>query len=415
MEEYQGFVNELKALTKKKTDDLSAEWKKTALTYVDGLAGEKLRTLVPLTNRRESGAFFTHSELANKVLQFYKLKFNNNVCFYDPACGAGNLLIAVKTQYESLVRKMGARFRVAGTDIHSEFIDACKLRLKIVDMLENQHADNYNQYIQVANGMECNNYYQQATHIVTNPPFNLIDAPKDIEWASGKVSSAALFIDMIIKHVKPGTQIVAILPDVLRGGSRYDKWRSRVSKSCEINNIKLLGQFDQFADVDVFSVLLTKRVHEVKDEELLWVAQAINPKKISDLFQVSVGTVVDNRDEHKGPLRPYIVSKGLPGWKEINQIDHTRKHSGKAITSPFVVIKRTSRHGDNSRAVATIIRHPQPVYVDNHLIVLKPLSGRLNDCRNLLKVLKSVSTDNWIDSQIRCRHLTVKVVAHIPL
>jgi len=55
------------------------------------------------------------------------------------------------------------------------------------------------------------------------------------------------------------------------------------------------------------------------------------------------------------------------------------------------------------------------VYVDNHLIVLQPKKGGIANCRKLLKLLKTQSTDEWIDSQIRCRHLTVKVVSNIPL
>ena len=71
--------------------------------------------------------------------------------------------------------------------------------------------------------------------------------------------------------------------------------------------------------------------------------------------------------------------------------------------------------GDAQRAIATIINSKRNVYVDNHLIVLQPKSGTLNDCKKMLENLKKIETDNWINNKIRCRHLTVKVVAKIPI
>ena len=57
---------------------------------------------------------------------------------------------------------------------------------------------------------------------------------------------------------------------------------------------------------------------------------------------------------------------------------------------------------------------PNPVFVDNHLIVLKPISGTLRDCKKALAILKENQTNEWLDDKIRCRHLTVKIVSKIP-
>lgn len=133
------------------------------------------------------------------------------------------------------------------------------------------------------------------------------------------------------------------------------------------------------------------------------------------MFDVCVGPVVDNRDPHEGTIRKYIVSRGLEGWSETKDVPLNRKHKGKSFSSPFVVIKRTSRASDPHRAIATIINMPNPVYVDNHLIVLKPKSGTLKDCFKALEIFKDKRTDDWINDQIRCRHLTVKIASKIPL
>ena len=67
------------------------------------------------------------------------------------------------------------------------------------------------------------------------------------------------------------------------------------------------------------------------------------------------------------------------------------------------------------RAVATIINMPENVYVDNHLIILKPKSRKISTCKKALQILKSKLTDDWINTQIRCRHLTTKIVSGIPI
>jgi len=415
MKKYEPFVKDLNNLIEEYSEKPNIAWIEKAISSVNGLASSKLRNLVSLEDRRNSGAFFTDSELGLEVLRSYELTFGKKVLFHDPACGAGNLLICVKNYYSDRLAKKKITLEVSGTDIHKEFVEASKLRLSICDLLNNRVEDkDYSQSIVVNDGLKQNHFYQGATHIITNPPFNQINSPTDIKWASGKVSAAALFIDSIVANTQSGTEIIAILPDVLRSGSRYEKWRNHISTHCGVTGIKLLGQFDNYADVDVFSILLKKKNKPSIETHSSWVEVIANPSKVSDQFNISVGTVVDNRDPRKGIERPYLISKGLEGWTELNQTELTRKHEGKTVQSPFVIIKRTSRHGDSHRTIATLITIPEPVYVDNHLIVLKPIRGGIRACRQLLKSLKSQATDTWIDNQIRCRHLTVKVVSQIP-
>lgn len=205
------------------------------------------------------------THLATAVLKSYKLTFAEKANFYDPACGASNLLIAVKNLFGTKLYKREIPLEVFGTDIHKEFVKTSKLRLAICDLLKKYNKD-YSGNILVADGLKPNKFYKNATHIVTNPPFNLIDSPSEIEWASGKVSAAAIFIDAISKNVNPGTEVIAILPDVLRSGSRYEKWRTHISSVCDVTGIKLFGQFDHYADVDVFSVLLKKKNNLLKSQ-----------------------------------------------------------------------------------------------------------------------------------------------------
>jgi hypothetical protein len=307
-----------------------------------------------------------------------------------------------------------------GTDKHTQLVEAARLRLAMNQLIYDVHFTNKEKFqknIIQADGLLPNEYYKQATHIVVNPPFNQIPSDNKLSWAKGKVSFAALFIDRIIENANAGVSIIAILPDVLRSGSRYEKWRALVQKKCSIEKIVLLGQFDKYADIDVFALKLTKRkkIRRVNEEDKKWQLNKITKQTFADSFDICVGPVVDYRDPQEGKSLGYIVSKNLEGWSEKKEVTLKRKHEGKSFRSPFIVIKRTSRMSDKHRAIATIINIADPVYVDNHLIILNPKSGTLRDCRKALSILRDERTDEWLNSAIRCRHLTVRVVSQIPL
>src|SRR6202000_3004082 len=118
---------------------------------------------------------------------------------------------------------------------------------------------------------------------------------------------------------------------------------------------KMLGQFDKFADVDVFTLTMTKAETPVTNQSFAWSVGQHTDQTVGDIFDISVGPVVDNRDPHTGPERPFLVSRGLAGWQAVKEAPRRRRFSGRSFTGPFVVIKRTSRMGDKRRAIATIV------------------------------------------------------------
>lgn len=425
MKEYQEFVELLKSEVNTIGHSPKCNWRERAYGCVDGLAASELRRLVPLEDRRTSGAFFTDSGLAQKVLALIKPTLTLDSVVYDPACGAGNLLIAAADIFYSISKNIDIQDRIHGTDIHSQFVEAAQIRLFINHVLQVSgkllsKSGNLNFDIATANGLLDNHPYKRATHVIANPPFNLIESNDAFKWAGGKVSAAAVFMDKITDHVREGTIIMAILPDVLRSGTRYQKWRNTIQQKCSVENKMLLGQFDEYADVDVFALLLTKKTSSETD--LSSVSKTFDEKceneiknTVDEMFDICVGPVVDNRDPKLGPKRGYIISRGLLAWKTIDEIPNQRQFSGKSYSGPFVVVKRTSRLGDKWRAAASIINSPEQVFIDNHLIILKPKSGELSDCQLLIENLRDFRTNDWLDNQIRCRHLTVKVVSKIPI
>jgi len=370
-----------------------------------------------------SGAFFTGRELAAKALT----KIQTEGCrpkFFDPACGTGDLLLEVARRLEirsSLYQTLKEWGKVlAGQDVNDSFTRATRARLAILALNRGagqKQSIKYNleelfPLISTGDSLLDHSLYTPANQIIMNPPFNRVAAPINCTWGSGKVTAAALFLELAIRKAVTGTHIIAILPDVLRSGSRYNRWRRLVSNHAVIKEIRLCGVFNKRADINVFILDLIAGKND--SQQMKWYQIEEPGKTIQDYFHVSVGPVVPYRDKDKGNKHPYVHAKALPKWSIVKEFEERRGYDGKLFKPPFVVVRRTSRPGDERRAIATIIRGIHKVAVENHLIVIEPEDGTLKSCKSLIKHLNSDHIDQWLDQRIRCRHLTVSAVKEIP-
>ena len=252
-----------------------------------------------------------------------------------------------------------------------------------------------------------------ATHILLNPPFAAVPSQEGCEWATGKVNGAAAFLARVIEQLSADVEISTILPDVLRSGSRYRRWRDVISGRLDLDTPEPQGRFDPWTDVDVF--ILRGRTRPAKTNVFpnRWVPSTTGPT-VGDRFDISVGPLVDYRSPLEGPRVPYLVSKDFPAWGTIGSVEETRRFSGSLHEGPIVVIPRTSRPGDSYRARAAVVTDRRGIAVENHLLVLKPRRGGTTECRRLMRQLRSQGVNDWLDRAIRCRHLTVGAVASIP-
>ena len=429
MEKYASYANDLErlALSLIRNPNSFGIYKKSVLSALNGGPGKALRKIIPATQLKRTGTFFTGEKLASLVTDKLGPGVNSGT-FFDPACGAGDLLISVARQLplrgslsDTLI-SWGQQ--LYGYDVHKEFVRATKLRLVLTALergdsqftcMQVGPSDDYFPHVRIANGLKSVESYSVSSHIVINPPFYPMQVSKDCRWAGGKVSAAALFLDACVTKARPGTKIVAILPDVLRSGTFYQHWRENISARALINDIYLFGQFDQWTDVDVFVISLT--VLESPDEKSIvraWWKTEYKTKKIGDFFDVSVGPVVPFRDPEEGREYDYLQPKNLPKWQTVRNIFERRRYLGKVLKPPFVVVRRNSRFDDEYRATATIIATRNRVAVENHLVVLRPKDGKIKTCQKLIEVLHSVETNAWLNQRIRCRHLTIPAIREIP-
>lgn len=433
MKQYRPYVNHLqKLLSRLFLNESNLPTSEDVHRALDGEPNRKLRELLPKQTRHSSGAFFTGKPLSERAISLFSKSLDVSSVVLDPACGAGDLLLASNARVlQSLdsadLALMISRLSEAliGQDVEIEFVRVARLRLLLQTIFLadidswSQIAekffkeDKYACSIKRGNSLMDENLFSEATHIVVNPPFSLIDASENCLWATGKVNAAAVFIEKCVTYAKPGTHIVAILPDVLRSGIRYEKWRNLVGKLSTLRHLEIYGQFDENTEVEVF---LAEFIMESSKTTVGWMPKVLdNQLKLSDMYQILVGPVVDYRDKHIGEESLFLRVCDLPPWKEIQTISRKRRFSGRLITPPFVAIRRTSRANDAIRAVATIVRGHAPIAVENHLLIVKPHDGTLRSCRFLMSVLRTQETSDWLNDRIRCRHLSKSVLCELPI
>lgn len=428
VKQYARYADQLERLVvSAASEPLSDEHKKQILLALDGEPTAKLKQIASIQSLRRNGAFFTGSDLARQLVKSLIPRLANGVSVHDFACGTGSLLTACAyhlpmcEDLEQTLRLWGKY--LGGNDIHEEFVRVAKARLALVaidrgvtGMAPSPH--NIFPKLRTADAFD-ETHIADPECITLNPPFTMTIAPTDCTWASGQVSTAALMLEACVLSAKPGTQVVAILPEVLRTGSHYERWRHVIERAATLESVEVVGLFDDSTDVDVFIVRMTVSATGAPKNGSWWRSDRtddIRRTTISDVFEVRVGPVVPHRDPHRGQWYPFVTAHHLPVWTTVNT--HSgfahRRFSGTTYTPPFLLVRRTSRPDDNHRAVATIVRGTRAVAVENHLLVLKPKDRLLRTCRNAIERLRSTKTDAWLNERIRCRHLTVQSIKEMP-
>lgn len=391
----------------------------TSLDRIDRV----LRDVLSIQDMRLAGSFFTGDELAQDLVAGFTTSISDSSVILDPTCGAGNLLIACSRQLsiskslEITLRRWGKALR--GYDLYPSFVEATKLRIILEAIDRGCKADCSLEKalmllsnINTADAMSLNpDDLSEITHAIMNPPFSTWESPKRDFWKKGKVNAAAVVLEHYFRVLPQGTEISAIVPEVLRSGSRYDMWRE-FTESCISASVKIIGRFNSKTDVDVFT--LQGRILESHGFIDWKISSYSNESTISDFFEVSVGRLVAYRDPEEGTEYPYIHPKNVPLWSTVSDFPERRRFKGTTINPPFVVLRRNSRPNDKYRAAGAIIIGKEPVAVENHLVIIKPIKETISECRKLLKHLKTKKINDFLNTRIRCRHLTVGAVKQIP-
>ncbi len=396
--------------------------------HLNGAPTEVLLKSESSRDLRKYGVFFTSPDIAKKLISSgERFPASNTASFIDPTCGIGDLLIAAahrlgpQKDIISTLEQWGKH--LYGMDLFPEFILATKLRLVLLAMsyglpCENQIKSS-SELISYFSGIRQGDIYKVdiplTEYIVLNPPFSSQTTPTNCKWSSGYISHAALILEKCLFASPPGVTVQAILPDVLRAGSRYHQWRLHVEDLAEIQAIEIVGKFAKDVDVQVFIgrfVVSNKRKRVLKGK--WWINSDQNDLlTIGDKFIVRVGTLVPHRHKPVGPASPYMTLHDLQPWSSVKKTKVRRQFSGTRFMPPFVVVRRNSKAEEPIRAIGAVVEGIEPIAVENHLIVLLPRDGKVETCHELLVNLKKEETSVWLDNRIRCRHLTTSAVKEL--
>lgn len=394
---------------------------------LDGEPGRALREHYSVSELRASGTFLTGPLLADRLADHAVAENPEGAVLCDPACGAGDLLIAAARHFpvdKDLVRTLQTwGQRLAGFDTQPSLARLTKLRLALLAVQRGAvktcagplNLERLFPMIQVRSGLESWNLPPVAIIVMINPPFTRTAAPPACGWATGSVSQAAVFLERCLKQFPKPHYVYAILPDVLRTGSRYQKWRKLISDMADVSDVARIGLFDRLTDVDVFTVKLSAVKLGVNGRTENWAMPSINSSEtVGDRFSIRVGSVVAYRHEHVGDEFPYAHTRGLTPWGKTGNLPTLIRSEAVTFRPPIVLIRRTSRPEDRFRAVGTLITGRRRIAVENHLLAAIPKERTVRACEELLSVLKNPKTSEWLNERIRCRHLTVGAVGEIP-
>ena len=414
MPEYLRFVRHLDSLLR---DHAAGHIRHHEIESVlNGGAATSLRRLVPYNARRTTGAFFTPTPILTATTQFLTGRLTSSSVVYDPACGAGDLLLAATRALPSDTTCPQAwTYRIIGRDLCPQFTAAARRRL----LLHAVHHESLTALpafprIRTGCGLSAALPLRQATHVVLNPPFGPHPAPADAPWASGRVSQAATFLWRLLRRLRPGTEIVAILPDVLRSGTNYAAWRRTIAQHADLTSVRFFPQFDHATNVHATLLTFVTKPFDNPTPFVDWVdCEVPLGSRIADHFDVHVGSVVHFRDPHDGIRYPYVHSRNLAPWATIRSVDDSRLSHRPPLHPPLVAVRRMSRPGDPQRAVATILALSEPAVLDNHLLTVTPRDGGLAACQRLLAQLRQPTTTEVLNKRIRCRHLTVRALSDL--
>lgn len=386
---------------------------------LNGAAYSAFRKAVDIETRREIGAFFSSEPFANILASQLSGIIGLDALVVDPTCGIGDLLLARAAQLPllpTLAETLEVWGRLlGGFDTREDLIQLCKVRLTILARVRGNFTDEVDPLDHFPNirfqsmfAPESADLLLSADAIMFNPPFGKIAWSERLSWAAGEINAAAIFLDRVTSALSANVPIAAVLPEVLRCGARYARFRSMMIQRGYSGSFEAGGRFDPWTDVDVFTTLLTRSKGE------LWRSQSEPAgQTLGDLFEVKVGTVVPHRDRLEGPERAYICAKTTPAWGTFVPTVR-RRHAGRTFLPPFVAIRRTSSPSDRMRAVATIVTGAESVLVENHLLVAVPRDGTMRSCEALTALLASQQTNDRLNNLMRCRHLTTGAIKSLP-
>lgn len=409
---------------------------------------------MPKARRRKLAAYFTPPHLAHYAIDtLIEAGIEpGRHRILDPASGGAAFLVPLAARISDQGRLRGARAKtilrtiestMAGVEIDFDLATLSKALL--CDLLRNEidaAARTPNISIQRADTLKIPPPESLYDAVIGNPPYGRIFRPsktilKDFApvITDGYVNLYALFLEQIIRWVKPGGVICLIVPMSFVGGPYFTALRKRILETCHVLRLDPIDKrSDVFLDVlyDVCVLVLRKKgalARTVVPKSLLLMMgqsnRALGTLEIPDhaqgcmwalpdekqkegLFQTGLETLADygyiaktgyfvwNREQHRYRAGTKPRSTEVPlfwahnvkanrlcrpydGKPDLSRIGFVRieRETSALIRSDAIILQRTSNRRQARRLIAAIVRKAKVpgkrgFVTENHTIVIIP-------------------------------------------
>jgi hypothetical protein len=375
------------------------------------------------SDRRRHGIFFSGAEWARTLVS--ELRLEEWRRFVDPSVGSGDLLVEICRRlpigadvHETIEEWSN---RLVAIDLRESFLKIAWARIQGVALLRHQQAGGATKQFtprplpenfRVGDALEMSLALKQNDCVIMNPPYQRMCASITSFVGSGMRSAAALHLEHVLKEGPESVGIIALIPEVLRSGTSYRRFREEVQRRMVVKSFDSSGRFGAGADIDV-AVLVGRTAAGNNDS--MPIVETQDHITLGDYFSVRVGPVVPHRSAMDGPECGYLTAKNSRVGLEITVPPELATFRTRVECGPFIIVRRTSSPSDKKRARATLISSTTSFLVENHLLIIKAHSGNIAELLTLMSILDDPRTDTWLNSHIRCRHLTVSAVKKIPL
>ena len=245
--------------------------------------------------RKKRGQFFTEMSLIEKIIDKFNLNFNDKIII-EPSCGNGAFI-------DGVIKSKDEFKKIIAIDIDKKTLNKLKLKynnkIELIDrdFLKFKRAD-------------------KVDMIIGNPPFNLPN--------KNYLDSTEGFVLKSLDLLKPGGELVLILPNTILRSKKYEFLRKKIIENTEIVSILNTFGYEFFgADIETIAIYIKKK--KVR-KQIYYYFDADGSKKlinlkINDRFNI----LVENRDYYE-----YINSR-IDGDKLGNVFEIIRGTFNKPI------------------------------------------------------------------------------------
>jgi adenine-specific DNA-methyltransferase len=362
--------------------------------------------------RKENGIYITPYSIIEKCLENKKI---NDLDILEPSFGSGQF---IDIMCKLLDKKKSTN--IVGTELNSELYLSVK----------NKYASNKNIQLYKDDFLTWKTE-KQFDLIIGNPPYfemelNLEQKKNFKDIISGRVNIYSLFIFKSITMLKPNGQLIFVIPTSLLSGKYFEKLRFYINKTCNIDDIIMLGSKDfedalqstmilkitKLADIsksnDNFVIKFSNTI--IFSNQYKEINQLIKDKKfISDYgCDVKTGNIVWNQHKDKlfdkkknSKYIPLIYPRNLVDNQIIFKKDDKKKQyiniEKEPISAPFIAINRIIGIKDITLKPVFVEASTDKYFFENHINII---TGKVKDLKIIYESLSKPETTNFIKNII---------------